>query len=56
MVRREPIGAHYGLSDWLMQRITAVVITLVVTVGLTSIGTALNTKFNAIATQVASGS
>jgi succinate dehydrogenase / fumarate reductase membrane anchor subunit len=30
MVRREPIGAHYGLSDWLMQRITAVVITLYV--------------------------
>ena len=28
MVRRESIGAHYGLNDWLMQRITAVVITL----------------------------
>ena len=28
MVRREPIGAHYGLRDWLMQRITAVVIAL----------------------------
>ena len=28
MVRREVVGAHYGLSDWLMQRITAVVITL----------------------------
>ena len=27
MVRREATGAHYGLSDWLMQRITAVVIT-----------------------------
>ena len=28
MVRREAIGAHYGLRDWLMQRITAVVIAL----------------------------
>ena len=28
MVRREAVGAHYGLSDWLMQRITAVVIAL----------------------------
>jgi succinate dehydrogenase / fumarate reductase membrane anchor subunit len=26
MVRREAVGAHYGLSDWLMQRITAVAI------------------------------
>ena len=26
MVRREAIGAHYGLRDWLMQRITAVAI------------------------------
>ncbi len=30
MAKRESIGAHYGLSDWLMQRITAVVITLYV--------------------------
>ena len=30
MVRREAIGAHYGLSDWLMQRITAVVVALYV--------------------------
>ena len=28
MVRREAVGAHYGLSDWLMQRITAVVVAL----------------------------
>ncbi len=28
MVRREVSGAHYGLNDWLMQRITAIVITL----------------------------
>jgi succinate dehydrogenase / fumarate reductase membrane anchor subunit len=28
MVRREASGAHYGLRDWLMQRITAVAITL----------------------------
>ena len=28
MVRREAIGAHYGLRDWLMQRITAVAIAL----------------------------
>ena len=26
MVRREATGAHYGLTDWLMQRITAVAI------------------------------
>jgi succinate dehydrogenase hydrophobic membrane anchor protein len=25
MVRREVVGAHYGLRDWLAQRITAVV-------------------------------
>ena len=25
MVRREVIGAHYGLRDWLIQRVTAVV-------------------------------
>jgi succinate dehydrogenase / fumarate reductase membrane anchor subunit len=30
VTRRESIGAHYGLSDWLMQRITGVVITLYV--------------------------
>ena len=28
--RREAVGAHYGLSDWLMQRITAVAIGLYV--------------------------
>ncbi|MEO8135203.1 MAG: succinate dehydrogenase, hydrophobic membrane anchor protein [Betaproteobacteria bacterium] len=28
MVRRDVVGAHYGLRDWLMQRITAIVITL----------------------------
>ncbi len=28
MVRREGIGAHYGLRDWLMQRVTAIVIAL----------------------------
>ncbi|MBL8541991.1 MAG: succinate dehydrogenase, hydrophobic membrane anchor protein [Betaproteobacteria bacterium] len=27
MVKRIVVGAHYGLRDWLMQRITAVVIT-----------------------------
>ena len=25
MVRREVVGAHYGLRDWLAQRITAVI-------------------------------
>ena len=25
MVRREVVGAHYGLRDWLAQRVTAVV-------------------------------
>ena len=28
--KAEAIGAHYGIRDWLMQRITAVVITLYV--------------------------
>ena len=28
MVRREAVGAHYGLSDWLMQRITALAVGL----------------------------
>jgi len=28
MVRRHAIGAHYGLRDWLMQRITGLVIAL----------------------------
>jgi succinate dehydrogenase / fumarate reductase membrane anchor subunit len=30
MVRREAVGAHYGLRDWLMQRITAVAIAIYV--------------------------
>jgi len=25
MVKREVVGAHYGLSDWLAQRVTAVI-------------------------------
>jgi succinate dehydrogenase / fumarate reductase, membrane anchor subunit len=28
MVRREVVGAHYGLRDWLAQRVTAVVMTV----------------------------
>ncbi|MBI3069564.1 MAG: succinate dehydrogenase, hydrophobic membrane anchor protein [Betaproteobacteria bacterium] len=28
MVKREVIGAHYGLRDWLAQRVTAVVMTV----------------------------
>jgi succinate dehydrogenase / fumarate reductase membrane anchor subunit len=28
MVKREVIGAHYGLRDWLAQRITAVVMVI----------------------------
>ena len=28
MTRRAPVGAHYGLFDWLAQRITAIVMTL----------------------------
>ena len=27
-VDKRPVGAHYGLRDWLSQRITAIVITL----------------------------
>src|SRR5207248_1698016 len=30
MLRRESIGAHYGLFDWLMQRITGLLIALYV--------------------------
>jgi succinate dehydrogenase / fumarate reductase membrane anchor subunit len=28
MVRREVVGAHYGLRDWLAQRVTAVVMAI----------------------------
>ena len=28
MVNRQPVGAHYGLRDWLSQRITAMVMVL----------------------------
>ncbi|OGA38626.1 MAG: succinate dehydrogenase, hydrophobic membrane anchor protein [Betaproteobacteria bacterium RIFCSPLOWO2_12_FULL_62_13] len=28
MVKREVVGAHYGLRDWLAQRVTAVVMTV----------------------------
>ena len=30
VTRRQAVGAHYGLGDWLMQRITAVVVGLYV--------------------------
>ena len=30
VTRRAPVGAHYGLFDWLVQRITAVVMALYV--------------------------
>ncbi|MBV8464511.1 MAG: succinate dehydrogenase, hydrophobic membrane anchor protein [Burkholderiales bacterium] len=36
MVNREVIGAHYGLRDWLVQRITAIVM-LFYTVGLVAL-------------------
>ena len=28
MVNRDVVGAHYGLRDWLAQRLTAIVMTL----------------------------
>jgi succinate dehydrogenase / fumarate reductase membrane anchor subunit len=28
MVRREVVGAHYGLRDWLAQRVTAVIMAI----------------------------
>jgi succinate dehydrogenase / fumarate reductase membrane anchor subunit len=28
VTRRQTVGAHYGLTDWLAQRVTAVVMTL----------------------------
>ena len=28
MVKREIVGAHYGLRDWLAQRVTAVIMTV----------------------------
>ena len=30
VTRRQTVGAHYGLTDWLAQRVTAVVMTLYV--------------------------
>jgi succinate dehydrogenase / fumarate reductase membrane anchor subunit len=29
-MRRQTVGAHYGLTDWLAQRVTAIVMTLYV--------------------------
>ena len=37
MVKRVVTGAHYGLRDWLIQRITAVVMAIVVPVLLVSL-------------------
>jgi succinate dehydrogenase membrane anchor subunit len=40
MVKREVVGAHYGLRDWLAQRVTAVVMvvyTLLFLIALTSL-------------------
>ena len=31
-MRRQTVGAHYGLTDWLAQRVTAIVMTLYVLV------------------------
>lgn len=28
VIRRHAVGAHYGLMDWLIQRVTAIVMTL----------------------------
>jgi succinate dehydrogenase / fumarate reductase, membrane anchor subunit len=28
MVKQAPVGAHYGLRDWLLQRITAVIMVI----------------------------
>ena len=28
MVRREVVGAHYGLRDWIAQRVTAVIMVI----------------------------
>ena len=28
MVKQAPVGAHYGLRDWLLQRVTAVIMVL----------------------------
>ena len=37
MVKREVIGAHYGLRDWLAQRITAVVMAIYTVIFLVAI-------------------
>ena len=37
MVKREVIGAHYGLRDWLAQRVTAVVMAIYTLVLLTAL-------------------
>ena len=46
MVKRLVVGAHYGLRDWLAQRITAVIIALysVIAVGIVLINTPLTYK------------
>jgi len=37
MVRREVVGAHYGLRDWLAQRVTAVVMVVYTVIILSAI-------------------
>jgi len=37
MVKREVVGAHYGLRDWLAQRVTAVIMVVYTTVILSAI-------------------
>ena len=34
---KNPVGAHYGLSDWLLQRLTAVVMAIYTVVALVAI-------------------
>jgi succinate dehydrogenase / fumarate reductase membrane anchor subunit len=38
MVKREVVGAHYGLRDWLAQRVTAVIMLVYTVVILSAIG------------------
>ena len=37
MVRREVVGAHYGLRDWLAQRVTAVIMVVYTVVILSAV-------------------
>lgn len=46
MVNREVVGAHYGLRDWLAQRVTAIVMAVYTLLFACSLGSAPALDFN----------